>query len=102
MNDEDKIELAFLVFHMDNPHVYEEVKKIALDLKRSGRDFYGIGAIFEIVRFHRAMTTNDPIFKLSNNHRALYSRLLMKQEPELEGFFKIKLRGVARQQQGKE
>ena len=92
MNDEDRIELAFLAFHMDNPHVYEEVKKIALDLKRSGRDFYGIGAIFEIIRYHRAMTTNDPKFKMNHNYKALYSRLLMKQEPELEGFFKTRWR----------
>ena len=92
MNDEDKIELAFLAFHMDNPHVYEEVKKIALDLRRSGRDFYGIGAIFEIIRYHRAMTTNDPHFKMNHNYKALYSRLLMKQEPELAGFFKIRWR----------
>lgn len=96
MNNEDKLELTFLAFHMDNPHVYEEVKKIALDLLRSGRDFYGIGAIFEIVRYHRAMTTNDPIFKLCNNHRAFYSRLLMRQEPELAGFFRTKERQFER------
>ena len=102
MNNEDKIELAFLVFHMDNPHVYEEVKKIAFDLKRSGMDFYGIGAIFEIIRYHRVMTTNDPKFKMNHNYKALYSRMLMEKEPELTGFFKIRQRSAARQQHGEE
>ena len=36
------------------------------------------------------MTTPDPVFKLNNNHRAFYARLLMAQEAELEGFFEVR------------
>ena len=94
MNDEDKIELAFLRFHSDNPKVYEEVRDISLEISRSGKEFYGMKAVFEVVRYHRTIKTNDPSFKLNNNYTALYSRMLMEREPELAGFFKIRQRGV--------
>ena len=38
------------------------------------------------------MGTNDPAseFKLNNNYRSFYSRLLMEQEPELAGYFETR------------
>lgn len=84
------MEQKFLKFHEDNPHVYEELKKLALDVKRRGFNHYGIGALYEVMRFHRIMSTTDTEYKLSNNHRAFYSRLLMANEPELAGFFTTK------------
>lgn len=88
----DRIEREFLRFHSENPTVYEELKELSFKLLSAGRDFYGIGALFEVVRFHRAIMTTDPHFKLNNNHRALYSRMLMKNEPLLEGFFRTRIR----------
>jgi len=38
------------------------------------------------------MKTSDPKFKLNNNFRALYSRLLMEKEKELEDFFRTRVR----------
>lgn len=88
----DRIEAEFIRFHTENPHVYNEIKAIALDLKKSGVEFYGIKAIFEIVRFHRIIKTSDPAFKLNNNFTALYSRMLMENEEELDGFFRTRVR----------
>lgn len=77
-------------YHLDNPHVYENLKALALQVKRAGHDTYSIDSITERVRWHYAfdVKTSDP-FKLSNNYRPYYARLLMKQEPELVGFFRI-------------
>jgi len=92
MNDADKIANAFRKFHRENPSVYDELVKISRSLKHKGRGHYGIGALFEVIRFHRALQTNDPSFKLNNNYRALYARLIMENEPDLDGFFDTRIR----------
>ena len=45
-----------------------------------------------MVRFHHALSTNDPDYKLNNNFTSLYSRLLMDNETELQGFFRTRER----------
>jgi hypothetical protein len=80
-------EEAFALFHRHNPHVYEWLRENALALKRKGREHYGIAALFEAFRFHVAMNTRGDDFKLNNNHRAYYARLLMRDVHELRGFF---------------
>lgn len=77
----------FLAFHRDNPHVYHELRRLALHLQARGRKHYGIGGLFEVLRWQRAMETTDHDFKLNNDHRAFYARLLMAKEPLLKGFF---------------
>jgi hypothetical protein len=61
-----------------------------LQLKRKGWNHYGIKAIVEVVRFHRALETTDPDFKLNNNYSSRYARILMDEEPELAGFFQTR------------
>ena len=80
----------FWEFHLANPQVFKELMRLALDLKRKGVMKYGIGSLFEVIRWHRAMETNGSVFKLNNNYRALYARELMKYEPKLDGFFEIR------------
>lgn len=81
-------ERKFLEFNEENPTVYTQLRDLALKMRRSGRKHYGIGSLYEVLRWDRAISTTDPDFKLSNNHRAHYSRLLMKRESELAGFFR--------------
>lgn len=79
-------ETSFQQFHKGNPHVYDQLKALALRLKKVGVESYGMKALFEILRFN-ALLSVDNKFKLSNNYTSLYARLLMQQEPELAGFF---------------
>lgn len=82
-----KAEEKFREFHEANPHVYRELRRLALQMKARGREQWGIAGIFEVLRWNRAMQTDAPDYKLCNTHRAFYARLLMEKEPELEGFF---------------
>jgi hypothetical protein len=90
----DRIERDFWAFHLSNPRVYDELRDHALHLRRKGRSHYGIKALFEVVRFHRALQTTDKCkeWKLNNNHTALYARMLMANEPELRDFFRLRIR----------
>ena len=96
IDEMDAIERAFWQFHWSNPDVYDELRKLARTLMNHGRKHYGISALFEVVRYHRALKTTDPVFKLNNNHRALYARLLMEREYELQNFFETRDRPAKR------
>lgn len=86
------IEERFEAFHKRNPQVYRALRDMALELRRRGHRQYGIKALFEVLRFNTAMQTHGDTFKLNNNYTALYARLLMDNEPELEGFFETRQR----------
>jgi hypothetical protein len=88
----DPIERAFWHFHWTNPDVYKELVKMSHALRDVGRQHYGIACLFEVIRYHRDIKTTDPVFKLNNNHKALYARLLMANEPDLKGFFQLRER----------
>ena len=84
------IQQRFNLFHRENPHVYQAIRTLALSMKRKGHATWSIKAIFEILRWSYAMTTTDQDFKLPNDYHSRYARLVMDQEPELEGFFETR------------
>ena len=83
------IQERFARFHKENPHVYEEIIKIGRQMKARGFKHYSIRTILHIIRWHKHMQTNDPHFKISNNHSSRYVRLLVKEHPEFDGFFQM-------------
>lgn len=84
----DTIQAKFEQFHRHNPDVYRFFVTEAREYKRRGYPVIGIGHLTEILRWKRRMTTYDPVseFKMSNSYRSRYSRLIMQQEPDLDGF----------------
>lgn len=80
----------FAEFHADNPHVYYQLKRLALAQRRAGNDRGSINQLFEVLRWQVSMSTAGDDFKLNNNWRSFYARLLMEQEPELAGFFETR------------
>jgi hypothetical protein len=87
---DDPLVQKFWAFHEENPHVYDNLKRKAIRLKRRGFEHWGIGGLFEVLRWQQAMKTTERDFKLNNNHRAFYARLLMLREAYLEGFFEVR------------
>ncbi len=79
----------FEEFHRENPHVYERLRYMSLELVANGHSRIGMGMLFEVLRWS-AMTTRDGDFKLNNNYRAFYSRMLMENEPELRDVFELR------------
>jgi hypothetical protein len=81
----------FCTFHSTNPHVYERLVEYARQVQRAGYTSYGIGALWERLRWYFDIETADPnsAFKLNNNYRAYYARLLML-EPGLSGLFHLR------------
>ena len=82
------IQERFEQFHRLNPWVYDSLVELVRDYRRRGYPAIGIGHLVEILRWLRRGKTYDPTadFKLSNDYRSRYSRLIMAQEPDLDGF----------------
>ena len=86
------IDEAFWEFHTRNPGVYRELAQMTRLAKARGRKKVGIAMFFEVLRWNRIVAglpdkTED--FKLNNNYRSRYARLLMK-EPDLKGMFETR------------
>ena len=79
----------FNSFNKRNPSVYTKLLEISLRLKKVGASKYGMKALFEILRFN-ALLQSDSKFELNNSYAPYYARLLMKNEPLLDGFFRIR------------
>ena len=91
---ETSIYARFKRFHAANPHVYENLVKLARDFRSKGSNHnrkLGIGMLYEVLRWNYYLTTEgEEEFKLSNDFRAAYARLIMEQEQDLLDAFNIK------------
>lgn len=91
VKDELTIQERFEKFHNDNPHVYEALKRLAFEAKQAGKNKIGVDLLVQVARWELIMNTdtNDK-FKISNSYTSRYARLMMEQEPELEGLFELR------------
>jgi len=87
---EGTIREAFDRFHAQNPHVYAEIVMLARRARRSGAERIGIGMLFEVLRWRHTLRTGGDDFKLNNNYRSYYARVIMAKEPDLAGMFELR------------
>lgn len=81
---------GFKKFHLANPEVFREFKRLAFQMKTTGRESYGAQSIVEVLRWHRNIETTGDEFKINNNFVALYARLMIHYHPEFRGFFELR------------
>lgn len=84
------IEEAFRRFHRANPGIYAMIVRLARQAKARGHGRWSINGIFEVLRWEIGVNTDEESPTLSNNYRSRYARLVMEQEPDLEGFFETR------------
>ena len=77
----------FKKFHTENPTVYEEFSRLAHGMLYSGRKKYSVDALIHVIRWNIDIKTNGETFKIDNNIRSIYGRLLAFYEPEFVKFF---------------
>ncbi|HEX7050099.1 MAG TPA: hypothetical protein VF188_07870, partial [Longimicrobiales bacterium] len=78
-----ELERRFAEFHRNNPHVYREFERRAMELYRAGATKIGVKAIAERIRWDVRIRTLGDEFKINNTYVSLYSRLLLHRHPEL-------------------
>ncbi len=71
--------------------IASEAEKRALALYRRGSRHFGIGAIWESIRFDWTVRGDpDAEFKVNNNYRSRLARKIMDDNPNLDGFFELR------------
>lgn len=88
---ESKTTQQWRMFHFENPHVYERLVKLSRELRKRGQRYYSIAGLFEVLRFEHIFKTTGSEFKLANDFKPYYARLLMHKHKDLDGFFKLKV-----------
>ena len=82
----------FQEFHAANPHVYSTlVFQCKAYRNRHPDRQLGIATLWENLRWDYLMSVDHGIdFKLNNNHKAHYSRMIMANEPSLADIFAVR------------
>ena len=86
------IDEAFAEFHEKNPHVYRNLRHLALQAVQSGRKKLGIRLLWERLRWEYFVNTDRPLgeFMLNDHYHSRYVRLLVQLNPALEGLFEMR------------
>jgi len=85
------ITAKFNEFHLANPHVYRTlVFQCRQYRRRRPGQKIGIATLWENLRWDYLMSTEHEDFKLNNNFRAHYARLIMALNADLDGMFELR------------
>lgn len=84
------LDMDFLAFHSANPQIYDALVRLARQAKAKGRRRAGIGMLWEVLRWEYFISTTGSQWKLNNNLRSRYARLIMRREHDLTNFFEIR------------
>jgi hypothetical protein len=87
-----KTERDFNDFHSQNPHVYTALEDLAVRASNAGVKRLGVGALVETLRYSASLQTQGDAYKINNNYRALYARLLILKRPELASLLETRVR----------
>ncbi len=85
------IEQDFREFHAAHPEVYVRLVAMCHEAKLAGVHRIGIGMLWEVLRWERTIKRNGEDFKLNNNYRSYYARLIMTHNPSLSGIFETRM-----------
>ena len=67
----------FIDFHLDNPKVWELYLQFASDMVHHGHKKLSSEMLINRVRWETMVNTTDKQFKINNNHKPYYARLLL-------------------------
>jgi hypothetical protein len=87
---EPTIQAQFEAFHQFNPWVLRALETLTADYLAHGARRVGIGMLFEVLRWRYVTATEGDDFRLNNNFRSRYVRLLIERHPEWEAAFEVR------------
>lgn len=96
--DPPTLQQRFEAFHVENPHVFDRMLKLARARLDRGETFISVKALWEELRASLAKrelaydATFEGAHKLNNSFTALYARLLLDTEPRLVGVIETRRR----------
>ncbi|MFC4512269.1 hypothetical protein [Streptomyces ehimensis] len=91
VGSEVSIQERFEAFHELNPWICDQLETLTADCIRHGSKRVGIGMLFEVLRWQygRATAGQEP-WRLNNDFRSRYVRLLLERHPEWAAVFETR------------
>lgn len=80
----------FLKYHKENPHVYQEFKKLTFKTIQKGFKHYSARGIIQLLRWHTGVSENGTGLKINDHRSMYYGRMFMNEYPEHDGFFRLR------------
>lgn len=78
-------------YHEANPHILITLTNMAFKASRAGRKNIGIAMFIEVLRWENTIqTVQTNGFKIDSSLASIYARVIMRNNPELQGIFKLK------------
>lgn len=92
----EEMERNYLEFDKKRPIVWRLFKKFTFDRILKGFDQYSADAVMHRVRWETAQGREGPYsgegnFKINNNHVCFYARRFMREYPDHDGFFRVRV-----------
>ncbi|MGW2881321.1 hypothetical protein ACWDBP_34900 [Streptomyces sp. NPDC001233] len=84
------IQERFEAFHRLNPWVLHALESLTSDYLGHGAKRVGIGMLFEVLRWRYVAATAGDDFRLNNNFRSRYVRLLIERHPQWARVFEVR------------
>lgn len=84
------IQERFEAFHALNPWVLRHLEQLTANCVAKGFRRVGIGMLFELLRWRYGEATQGDAFRLNNNFRSRYVRLLIERHPEWARLFETR------------
>lgn len=89
---QSRLDREFDGFHARHPEVYLELVRLGRTLLARGYTHLGIGMLWETLRYTSMLgaSPGEDTYRLNNNHRSRYARLIMEREPGFAGVFETR------------
>lgn len=84
------IQERFEQFHQAHPEVLAYLVQLCYELRRRGRERYGIRGLWERARWHFHVERGEDEYVLNDHMHSRYARLIVQQHPDLAGFFEMR------------
>jgi hypothetical protein len=84
------LQVRFEQFHADNPHVFSALVKLAREWKAAGHTRCAIDLLVNRLRWDIGIETHGDDFTINNDFRSRYSRKMMAECQDLQGFFEVR------------
>jgi len=79
------------IYHKANPHILPRLVEMAYKASRAGQSNIGVAMLFEVLRWKTNVeTVQTDGFKIADPLAAVYARVIMRDNLDLRGIFKLK------------
>lgn len=89
------LDQRYAEFASANPHVFDELLRLATARLARGETYISIKALWEELRVSLDLADDgggEGAYKLNNDFTALYARALIRREPRLDGVIRLRAR----------